>query len=307
MTTDVRLQPELTEGTAWKAGRFHVVQKKQRLLFGRVYEDSAIERAAFERGSRVFCIASAGCTAFDLSHDHDVVACDINPAQIDYVRRRMAGGARELGAAERIMGFLRGFMPLAGWTRSKMDLFLRMDDTAAQDEYFRTELDNWRFRTGLDLLLSPLSLRGVYSSQLLDCLPPKFPAVLRGRMQRCFARHPNRTNPYAQALLAGRDDTDARPPPAGRPIELVVDDAATYLERCPRGSFGGLAISNILDGADESYRDRLLSAVRHAAARGAVLVQRSFGEATPDRRTNQADNDRSMIWGVVDVREVGAL
>jgi S-adenosylmethionine:diacylglycerol 3-amino-3-carboxypropyl transferase len=308
MTVDVRLQPELTEATAWREGRLHVVQGKQRLLFGQVYEDVAVERGSFAQGGRVFCIASAGCTALALCEDHNVVACDINPAQIEYVKRRLAGGPRELGVADKVMSFLRGFMPLAGWTRTKLLRFLSMDDLEAQAAYFVDQLDNWRFRYGLDLLLSPLSLRGAYSASLLACLPPRFGAVMRGRMQRCFARHPNRTNPYARALLLGSSEpvrrVPAPSPAAAARIELVLDDAAAYLERCPPGSFAGLALSNVLDGAGALYEERLMSAVRRAACPGAIVVRRSFGEPPAELPTNRAADDRSMIWGIVDVRKV---
>ena len=41
-------------------------------------------------------------------------------------------------------------------------------------------------------------LRGI-----LNGLPLNFGTVLRTRMERCFPLHPNRTNPYAHALLLG--------------------------------------------------------------------------------------------------------
>jgi S-adenosylmethionine:diacylglycerol 3-amino-3-carboxypropyl transferase len=310
MTVDVRIEPQLTEGTAWRAGRLNTVQSKNRLLFGRVYEDDAVERAWFPKGGRVFCIASAGCTALALSRDHDVVACDINPAQIEYVKRRLRGGALEMGAADKVMSFLRGLMPLAGWTRNKVGRFLNMDDPAAQTAFFLDELATWRFRYGLDLLLSPMSLRGAYAPALLACLPPHFGAVLRGRLQHCFARHPNRTNPYAHLLLSGfpgEAEGDRGVPSRAARIELVLDDAATYLERSPRGHFSAISLSNILDGASSVYEERLRSAVRHAAARGAIVVRRSFSEPPPELRSNRAEDDRSMIWGVVDVRAVEEL
>jgi hypothetical protein len=31
-------------------------------------------------------------------------------------------------------------------------------------------------------------------------------------------------------------------------------------------------------------------------------VLRSFAEPPPELETNQAENDRSMLWGVVDIR-----
>jgi len=90
-------------------------------------------------------------------------------------------------------------------------------------------------------------------------------------------------------------------------IELVADDAATYLERCASGTFGGFSLSNILDGAGELYGERLLLAVRHAAAKGAMVVRRSFSEPPHDLQINRAENDRSMLCGVVDVRAVKDL
>src|SRR5687768_12321771 len=75
------------DATAWRRGRIDRRAGPPELLFGRMYEDSAVELGAFEPGGRVFCIASAGCTAFDLAgRGDDVTAVDINPAQVEYVR-----------------------------------------------------------------------------------------------------------------------------------------------------------------------------------------------------------------------------
>jgi S-adenosylmethionine:diacylglycerol 3-amino-3-carboxypropyl transferase len=275
-----------------------------------MYEDHRIEERAFLGGPRVFCIASAGCTAFALCPNHDVVACDINPTQVEYVQRRLAGGGREVGSAERVLALMRRFMPLAGWRRRKLAGFLGLADPAEQLISWRNEFDNWRFRTGLALLLSPLWLRSSYSSPLLSSLPPRFDRIVRARMERCFEHHPNRDNPYAWALLMVTDPPDALPELPRlqtTKLELVVDDAAAYLERCPRGSFTGFSLSNILDGARPGYRQRLFAAVRHAACPEAHVVLRSFGEPPPGLQTNQAEQDRSMLWGVVDVRTVEAL
>jgi S-adenosylmethionine:diacylglycerol 3-amino-3-carboxypropyl transferase len=47
------------------------------LMFGRMFEDWSVEARLFPPGGRVFCIASAGCTAIALAaRGHDVTAVD---------------------------------------------------------------------------------------------------------------------------------------------------------------------------------------------------------------------------------------
>ena len=67
----------------------------------------------------------------DLCEQHDVVACDINPAQLAYAEQRIQGGACRSGTAERVMGFGRRLMPLAGWSSRTLGGFLELDDPSA--------------------------------------------------------------------------------------------------------------------------------------------------------------------------------
>jgi S-adenosylmethionine:diacylglycerol 3-amino-3-carboxypropyl transferase len=271
-----------------------------------MYEDAAVECDAFRPGGRVFCIASAGCTALKLAPRHEVVAVDINPVQLAYAGRRFAGSAATRGTADRLMAFPRALAPAVGWWPSRLHAFLDLDDPKEQTAYWRRHLDTRRFRAAFDGLLSLPALRAAYASPLLAFLPPHFGAVLRGRLERCFARHSNRSNPYARALLLG-DLPQEPPPPEAKAIRLVHGDAASCLDREPPQSFDGFALSNVLDGADVAYERRLIAAVKRTAAPDAVTVVRSFREARIALPSNRAADDRAMLWGVVDVRPAARL
>lgn len=277
----------------------HSGRGPERLLFGRMYEDVEIEETTFQDKERVFCIASAGDTAICLANHHEVVACDINAAQLHYAERRADGAPFKTGDAERTMNFARTFMPLVGWSKCRIRSFLDLSDATEQAAFWQEQLDTRRFRFAFDALMSPRILRLFYAPQFLALVPPKFGAILRKRMERTFIHHPNASNPYARALLLGESLDEPRPPV--RNIRFVLDDAASYLESCPASSFDAFTMSNILDGAEPAYRSRLSQAVRHAAAEDAVVVLRSFREPPPGFRNNLAARDRSMLWGIVSI------
>lgn len=293
--------------TAWQSGRFRAARAGSRkLLFGCMYEDAEIELRAFQPDGRIFCIASAGCTAMRLAAHHTVVAVDINPVQIAYFRKRLEGAAIQRGSAERILAFARTLGPLAGWHRRRLRTFLDLDDPEQQILYWRRHLDTRRFRAAFSFMFSRIVLRSAYSAGFLNVLPPNFGTLLRARMERCFTLHPNRRNPYAYAVLLG--DMPAERDAAEAPqIQLRCADAADFLERQPSGSFTGFSLSNILDGANPAYAQRLLAAVKHAAIPGAIVVLRSFREPQCAMETNHAAEDRTMLWGVVDIRQASAL
>jgi S-adenosylmethionine:diacylglycerol 3-amino-3-carboxypropyl transferase len=291
--------------TAWNEGRFGSWTGPQRLLFGRMYEDADIEREAFLGKNRVFCIASAGTTALKLAHEREVVACDINPAQLAYAERRAGGAPPETGDAERAMRFIRALMPIVGWREKTLRKFLALSDVAEQTAFWSQYLDTYRFRKGFDRLLSPSLLHLMYAAPFLSFLPSNFGAVLRKRMERGFARHQNASNPYVGALLLG--EIDEGHPEAVTNIRFVHADAASWLENCPPQSFDGFSLSNILDGAEPCYRSRLFRAVRHSGTENAVVVLRSFAEPSEDLPSNRAELDRSMLWGLVDVRKAQTL
>lgn len=295
-----------TTATIWERGRLDARTGPRQVLFGRMYEDASVELDAFRLKGRVMCIASAGCTAMKLAPHHEVVAVDINPAQLSYAKRRFNGEPGVRGRAERIMDFMRFLGPMAGWSRSRLRLFLQLDKPEMQIEYWKRELNSRRFRTAIDGLFSETALRSIYAPGFLELLPKRFGYVLRGRMERCFARHPNRSNPYARSLLLG--ELSSEPPPSeAKDIRTVLADAASFLENEPAGSFDAFTLSNILDGVGNAYRQRLFAAVKRAAAPGAVTVLRSFSNADASSLANRAAEDRCFLWGSVLVRPASEL
>ncbi len=119
---------------------------------------SALRRPAVRRSS--------------LARDREVVAVDLNPAQLAYAARRIAGTPMVRGTAEHVMRVGRALLPLAGWRASTLRTFLDLDDPAMQYDFWKAHLDTRRFRVGLDTLLSVASLRTVYAPRLLGGTPP---------------------------------------------------------------------------------------------------------------------------------------
>jgi S-adenosylmethionine:diacylglycerol 3-amino-3-carboxypropyl transferase len=272
-------------------------------MFGWTHEDAAIELAAFSGRRRVFSIAGGGCTALQLAAaGHKVTAVDINPAQTEYVRERTSGAAIRAGWAERLMARVRIGFPAIGWTAERVQEFLQLEDRDRQQDYWNRVLDTPVARFGARALLSPLTLKMRYAESLVASLPADFGAALWQRLARGFAAHPNRNNPYAWRMLTGAAPFGDDPGPQA--LRLVCAGAAEFLEGVEEASFDAFTLSNILDGASREYAARLREAVLRAAAPDAVVVTRSFQEPVLGRAWNRASEDRSLIWGMVDVRPV---
>jgi S-adenosylmethionine:diacylglycerol 3-amino-3-carboxypropyl transferase len=285
-----------TVSTPWRSGPFRV--QAHRLLFGQTYEDCGIELRAFKPQSRVFAISGAGYTARALAAaGHRVTAVDIDPDQLAYAKSRAEGGPGRAGVAERLLAFGRGMARLAGWTQRKLVEFLDLSDCARQIEYWDERLDTPIWRAAVDTLIAPRLLGLCYAAPLAASVPDEFGRRIRQRLRRGWAGHPNRSNPYAAALMLGTAQVD--PGPSATPIQFVCADAAEFLESCPPSTYDAFALSNIGDGASQEYLLRLRNAAEHAAAPNAVVVSRTFAEPRPDTTTNWAALDRSMLWGGV--------
>jgi DoxX-like family/Protein of unknown function (DUF3419) len=294
------------EANPWSRGRLDGRPGPPQLLFGRMHEDWRVEAAAFPSGGRIFCIASSGDTALALAaRGFRVTAVDLNPAQIAYLRSRLAGGPPRPGVVEGQLAFARRFFPLLGWRRRDLRAFLELSDPSRQIAFWRVRLDTRRLRAALRIGFSPILLRATHARELVDWLPPRFDRILRGRLERTWARHPNLENPFAWRLFLGEEAPAARASEAGTapaPLDAIeTADAADFLAAGPAGRFDGFTLSNIFDAAPPAYAERLRAALRHAAAPGAVLVVRSFREPADARAAEGAAGDRGVLWGSVEV------
>lgn len=294
------------EKTPWENGRLDAFAGRPKLLFGRMHEDWTVEASLFPKGATVFCIASAGCTAMALAAlGHSVTAVDLNPVQIDYVRRRLKGGPFRRGSVDWFLAWGRRALPWLGLSRRDLLAFLNLENLEEQIGFWRSRLDNAVWRKALDFALGQTLLQSVYSRFLVQTLPQGFAEVIRRRLERGWQTHPNRSNPYAWRMLLGCEAPGEAPLRApDYPVNLVCADAADYLNARPPASFHGFALSNILDGASGSYRKRLFEAIYRTAAPGAVLVLRSFLEPNNEDEEVWAARDRAMLWGRVVVERV---
>lgn len=295
------------EDSPWSRGRLDGRSGPPQLLFGRMHEDWRVEAEVFHPGSRIFCIASSGCTALALAaRGFRVTAVDVNPAQIEYARARAAGAPRRIGLVDERLARARQLLPWLGMKERDLQGFLRLAEPARQTPFWRERLETRRLRAFLYCALHPALLRLSHNRRFVGWEPERFDLSILRRLERTWANHPNRENTYAWNLLLGAD-----PDPTGENnekevsgIDFTCADAVEYLENGPPGRFDGFSLSNVLDAAPEAYRERFRAAVRHAAAPGAVLVLRSFGEPRNDQEAKWAARDRSPLWGAIEVSEV---
>jgi S-adenosylmethionine:diacylglycerol 3-amino-3-carboxypropyl transferase len=274
-----------------------------------MFEDPLIEVSAFEPASRVFCIASAGCTALELARrGWQVSAVDVNPSQIQYVGRRLAAGPIERGSADRVLAVTRWFARVLGMRLRDWEAFVQLDDPSAQLRYWNNRLERSALRSAARALFSQRVLRLAYASPFVRSLPADFADALWSRLRRGIGIHPNRTNPFAWRLFLGRECPQATGNSQVAPLaELICGEATDILTSGAAGRFDGFSLSNILDGAEPILAECLLRAVRHAAAPQAVVVLRSFAAPRRDAEANAAAADRTMIWGRVVIRRVEDL
>lgn len=322
--------------TPWITGRLGRFGTGQRLLFGATYEDPEIEIAAFVGCKTVVCIAGAGDLARSLAEAGFVVtALDINQKQIDYAKERSNGGEFRRGSAERIMALGRMLLRPAGWSQNRMG-------TLAKSATTQTQVAAWNsLTTGfsgfvLRVLLSPARLAAVFRPEFVSLVGAGFASRLVETLRVSLGNVPNINNPFAQLFFLGEPapGTKGKQVSDGNNPNFVCADILSFLSSLPPQSFDAAAMSNIGDGAPESFRVALDRALQRALKPGAPITVRTMGNvaglsekiqlgtlasaptaasassaslasSNPDRSrraTQLAATDRSLIWSGLEVQ-----
>ncbi len=290
--------------TPWRTGRLARGRGAPRVLFGWSYEDERVELDAFgppDPTSRVCVIAASGETAAACAAaGHRVVAVDLNPVQLAYARARVDDSAPAVtGTAERGMAAGRSALALVspGWRRDRVQAALSRsaDEVGA---YWRGALDRRPLRLLLGAALRPgAAVAGLLRPEFADFVPDRFDLALRERIGAGLARYGGGRR-FAWRLLAGREQPGWFPPAPATPIDWRPADVVAFLEGEPAGSFAGVSLSNVTDGAPTEFADRLRAAARRAVRPGGAVVSRSFATGPVDAA------DAALLWGTVRVERV---
>lgn len=284
------------------SGRHH----KPRLLFGRMHEDSSIECSLFPPGAKVFCFASAGCTAMALAaQGRPVDAVDVNPEQVAYVKRRLAGEAVQDGVVEHMLRRARNAIGRLGPDRDAIRSFLLLENPCEQVHIWQQDFDHALTPRLFDLALSRFVLGVFYRPGFLPSVPALFGETMRKRIIRGLGAHPNSSNPYFWRLLCGCDPPGFAPhAPITIAPRVICADVAEYLEAAAPRSYDAFSLSNIFDGATPQYQVRVRAAISKAAKPGAVVIVRSLLEPENETQDRLAALDRSMLWGRIQIDRI---
>ncbi|HEX9988782.1 MAG TPA: DUF3419 family protein [Chloroflexia bacterium] len=171
----------------------------------------------------------------------------------------------------------------------------------AQQRFYHTHWDTWRWRLGLRLALSKPALRQAYGPDFVAAVPTGFSDIMHERMARVFTQFPILENSSLwQAFLGIYPPSQQGLPPylqrkhfeeirARLPEAcLVTGDASDWIANQPARSIGFFALSNILEVTSPVYAQHLWRALEHAAKPGAIVCLRSIFPLGPDQLPPEA-------------------
>lgn len=196
-------------------------------------------------------------------------------------------GLNQSGVGEqslrRAMRLFRGFVH----SRATINAALNQSDLSAQQRFYSTRWNTWRWDWALRVGLSKTVLRLIYGETFLRALPEDFAALIRGNLERVFTAFPTCENGYLWQTFVHEYPAHKRALPpylqaenhsllkSGLPrTEIHCAEAASFLRQQPRDSIGFFACSNILEVSSPDHAVQLIEAIAHAASKGALVCFR---------------------------------
>ncbi len=277
------------------------------LQFAVVREDPEIEAGLVRAGGieRVLLVASGGCTALCLRSEFpelDVTLLDVNPAQLDHVRRKIEAitrGARlaelnvgsddrrGLNARGNFEGLFRGLRDffgehlLAAGERSE-----RLAAGGPWDDVFAHRY----WAVGFELFFGEPLLRAMFGEAAIQHAPPgSYPAHFRGVFERGLRRADAADNYFVHHALAGcypESRPSAWPRYLATPPRTLgfswLEQPLTALSTA--GEYDLVSLSNLFDWMSEAEAAAVAARLKRDVRPGARVMWRQLNHAKDFQR-----------------------
>lgn len=213
--------------------------------------------------------------------------------------RHLARGVLHAGVTEQLMGTIAAALKAVHPRRRRERLFT-LETIAAQQEFYRQEWDNARWRLLFRLLCNRLVLRRAYDDRFFAHVEnPSYAKHFHHVAGHILTELPVQDNYFLHHMLTGRYPAHSRPPylsgtGTGR-LTLVDGTFTGYLRTQPDRSVSGFALSNICEWLTPEQIDELFTEIVRTARPGARLVFRNFVGWTevPPRLRGAVREDRA--------------
>lgn len=301
--------------------------------FAVVREDPELEAELVVRSEArsVLLVASGGCTALTLARrwpSLEVVAFDLNPAQLAHCREKAAerdlrrlnvedadpAGLNQRGAFEGLFRVLRGVLLEFVTSAEEVEHFF-----AAEPASRATLLARWRahpyWSTAFALAFGDALLNTMFGPAATQHAEPgSYPGYFQRVFERGLAAPDAERNPFLQHVLLGcyrRADAPAYVFGSGGDVTWVEGDllAVPDLER-----FAVVSLSNVFDWSDDALVAAWAARLRSALRPGALVLMRQLNNQRGLRRFFESDfvfdehlgaallaRDRSLFYERVEV------
>jgi S-adenosylmethionine:diacylglycerol 3-amino-3-carboxypropyl transferase len=208
----------------------------------------------------------------------------------DYFDRHLGDLSNGLVNAGRIDKDLRRAMRLFQkfvHSRKQIERLIQQPTVEDQARYFAAHWNNGRLNLGLKLAFHPIVLNRVFGKQFGSLAPRTFADQVKSDLEKVLTTVPLEDNPYVWQTFFSTYPPDGLPSwltPFGHRrmaqvisrLGLEVGDVSDWMLQQTEPLINLVCLSNILDGASDDDRSRLMKGLSRAIAEGGYVVARSL-------------------------------